>query len=575
MGRHYIQTIDYTYNVRSWQKTISSPVFAETLHYQDAIDGATALYNGNISATEWGMPSAQSKKYCYSYDKLNRMTNAIYSPGQIYNECVGLYDKNGNIKSIYRSGYIHDPDTYEPMLDPIDNLDLNYQGNQLTSVHDGVPVDLDLANNDFMNGTTGNAYTYDACGNMNGDSNKGIAWIKYNSLNLPSKIQFMNGNKTEYFYDAAGMKREARYSYALTQMQIPLAETSTENTGYNLLSGSHTDYFGSYIYENDKISRILTPEGYIQTAGAVPMTNMGKWKYTYFLKDHLGNTRAQLACDSIGTFGSTAYTVAGTTDYYPFGMEISHSDGELTSGTNPYLYNGKEMDRMNGLNMYDYGARWRGGDVPSWSTPDPLAEKYYSISPYAYCANNPIKFIDPNGKYILGNDNKPVLVNYMNTYSAAWCSNVLSSNATKDQQTIASSAAKTPEGFTQLIGAVDDKEVNTILDLNHTDTPTNEDGNRFLGEFNSHIETDHVTGEILINKQTLTMYEKNIIYVCGAESGNNRYKGIDPNDALGAVFGHERGHGSKEGLRAGIIIKKVLLPQKSLQMRLKKKYWSK
>ncbi|MCK9312183.1 MAG: hypothetical protein M0P26_07895 [Bacteroidales bacterium] len=215
---------------------------------------------------------------------------------------------------------------------------------------------------------------------------------------LPSAYSVtMNGNKTEYLYDATGMKREARYSYALTQMQIPLGETATENTGSNLLSRSHTDYCGSYIYENDKISRILTPEGYIRTADTIPMNNMGKWKYTYFLKDHLGNTRAQLACDSIGVSGSTAYTVAGTTDYYPFGMETSPSNGQLTSGTNPYLYNGKEMDRMNGLNMYDYGARWRGGEVPSWPTSDPLAEKYPWISPYAYCVNNPLRFVDPDG----------------------------------------------------------------------------------------------------------------------------------------------------------------------------------
>ena len=60
------------------------------------------------------------------------------------------------------------------------------------------------------------------------------------------------------------------------------------------------------------------------------------------------------------------------------------------------LYNGKELDCMHGLDLYDYGAQMHDGMrfIPI----DPLAEKYYSISPYAYCANNPIKCIDFAGK---------------------------------------------------------------------------------------------------------------------------------------------------------------------------------
>jgi hypothetical protein len=45
-----------------------------------------------------------------------------------------------------------------------------------------------------------------------------------------------------------------------------------------------------------------------------------------------------------------------------------------------------------------------------FTTPDPLAEKYYSISPYAYCGNNPIKFVDTDGKRI-ANPGKYVLHN--------------------------------------------------------------------------------------------------------------------------------------------------------------------
>jgi len=100
------------------------------------------------------------------------------------------------------------------------------------------------------------------------------------------------------------------------------------------------------------------------------------------------------------------YSASNQIDYYPFGMErcfgSTIGSGGPTdiyiSGTNPYLYNGKEIDRMNGLNENDYGGRWYDAAVGRLPTPDPLCEKYYSISPYAYCLNNPMRFIDKNGK---------------------------------------------------------------------------------------------------------------------------------------------------------------------------------
>jgi RHS repeat-associated protein len=73
--------------------------------------------------------------------------------------------------------------------------------------------------------------------------------------------------------------------------------------------------------------------------------------------------------------------------------------GEGTSNTNQaYKYNGKELDRMHGLDWYDYGTRNYDAALPVWTTVDPLAEKYYYNSPYAYCANNPISNIDPDGR---------------------------------------------------------------------------------------------------------------------------------------------------------------------------------
>lgn len=70
--------------------------------------------------------------------------------------------------------------------------------------------------------------------------------------------------------------------------------------------------------------------------------------------------------------------------------------------TQPYKYDGKKR----GLNLYDYSARQMDNAVPRFTSVDPLAEKYYSWSPYAYVMNNPLKYIDPTGcsTYVIKNE---------------------------------------------------------------------------------------------------------------------------------------------------------------------------
>ena len=82
--------------------------------------------------------------------------------------------------------------------------------------------------------------------------------------------------------------------------------------------------------------------------------------------------------------------------YYPFGALFAES----TNGTiQKYKYNGKELDTTNNLNLYDYGVRSYDSVLGIWTTQDPLVEKYYPISPYAYCLNNPVNAVDPDGLY--------------------------------------------------------------------------------------------------------------------------------------------------------------------------------
>ena len=96
------------------------------------------------------------------------------------------------------------------------------------------------------------------------------------------------------------------------------------------------------------------------------------------------------------------YNLSGNshTLYFTNSSEMRMEDPAQMAGEflQPYRFTGKELDRVNGLNMYDFGARWYDvAGVPMWTSVDPLAEKYYHISPYAYCGGDSVNFVDPDG----------------------------------------------------------------------------------------------------------------------------------------------------------------------------------
>ncbi len=141
---------------------------------------------------------------------------------------------------------------------------------------------------------------------------------------------------------------------------------------------------GNKIYENGELKKILVDGGYY---------DYQKQEYFFYIQDHLGNNRVVVNQND---------SVVQRSDYYPFGMEFANNSGN----NQPYKYNGKELDKMHGLNMYDYSARYVDPTYGRFTSVDPLAEMYYSISPYAYVGNNPIKFIDPTGMYWVDDESR-------------------------------------------------------------------------------------------------------------------------------------------------------------------------
>ena len=117
----------------------------------------------------------------------------------------------------------------------------------------------------------------------------------------------------------------------------------------------------------------------------------------YFLTDHIGSTRVVAKVTTAGRDD------LDRKDYYPFGKEWAQSG--MPTSDNRYQFSGKERsnirlenDYSSEVPLYDFGARSYYPEGVFFLQQDPLMEKYYSIGQYNYCAGNPVKFMDKDGK---------------------------------------------------------------------------------------------------------------------------------------------------------------------------------
>ena len=107
-----------------------------------------------------------------------------------------------------------------------------------------------------------------------------------------------------------------------------------------------------------------------------------------YVRDRLGSTRAVITEQGVPL---------QATDYYPSGIPVETYSAGNAYNTTDRLHTGKEFHAFDGLSWHDNVARFHDTLFPRFTTVDPLAEKDPGTSPYAYCGNNPLRFIDPDG----------------------------------------------------------------------------------------------------------------------------------------------------------------------------------
>ena len=372
----------YSYDtLHGWLKGISSPSgFSEQLLREDA---TVPLFSGNIGSMQWRNTSnGEQHRYDYTYDGLGRLTHSDYSSSALgtegrFDETVS-YNPNGSIETLLRSGMKNDG-----TFGTIDNLAISYDGNRLLKVTDNAEAVNYNGSLDFHDGAdTECEYEYDSNGALKKDSNRGIKSITYDYGHHPYFInmnQVKKSNNITNDYTPDGRKLSSSHKITIANANGYTRKTTTD------------------LYIDGLIVRDGTPLLWQFDGGYVDLdANGAPTSWNYYVTDHLGSTR--MVVDSKNN-------IKETISYYPFGSEMRIQEpGQLPqladAGSHPFRFTGKELDRQNGLNMYDFGARWFDvAGVPMWTSVDPLAEKNPSLTPYHFCHNDPVNRTDSDGKW--------------------------------------------------------------------------------------------------------------------------------------------------------------------------------
>ena len=356
------EVVTYTYDTNSGllKKVQGSSVYVQDMSYNAKGQLKTLRYGNNTETN-------------YTYGQDLRLSRILTQGSTNLQDLNYAFDKNGNVAAL-TDNLRNNTRTYK-----YDSLD------RLTEAHN-IPSPT--------GGYTNFYYQYDSIGNMTNKSD--IGRMTYGQNAGPHAVT--SGGGYSYQYDANGnmtVGKNKTLAYDVENRLLSVNELGTissfaydgDGGRVKKTAGSDsTTYIGS-LFEKDSGGKITKHifVGSTRVASALLRNNEAA-EAIYYHSDHLGSSN--VITDKDGKLVQYC-------EYTPYGSLARNEGTDLAS----HKFTGKELDNTG---LYFYGARYYDPEIGRFVTADTIVQAPYdpqTLNRYAYCRNNPIKYIDPSGHW--------------------------------------------------------------------------------------------------------------------------------------------------------------------------------
>ncbi len=343
--------------------------YVERMHYAD---GAVPRFTGEMS----GRTTTFGSRYDYRYDAHDRLVGADYNAAATdsVNEDFSVsytYDAIGRPLTLRRYG-VTDIESTQETFGLLDGLTYSYDG----ALPSAIARETEATDFYGRTGAGATQLTFNAAGLLTADTGRSVTGVTYNRLGQPLKTTVSRAVTgliampyvEENVYSSSGNLISAEHYGTSRNVKFPLGR-KTHLANFT---------FGNDGSNTDTLTRVDFPWGYFDGNGV-------HWTLT----DAIGSI--EIVVDGDGN-------VEQHTGYYPYGEPWREAAGQ------PRLFGAKERRRFASLGDYDFHARFLTSATALWQASDPHAGDYMWLSPWTFCAANPIRYRDPSGKRIIDED---------------------------------------------------------------------------------------------------------------------------------------------------------------------------